>query len=416
MRRSRARGLADGRTLAGAAALLAALAPPAAAQDDAPADALQAKLAALEQRVAELEGAAAKPPAAAAEPAEPEEGPLLSWIRPLRVAAIAYGSFNYNVNRPPGHAGVTMARSFDSDHDTFSPDLLELSLLRPLTGEGWEAGFRVDLAFGQTADRVGAAPWPTDDAVDLLQAYVEARAPVGGGVTFKGGKFVTWIGAEVIESPGNINISRSLVFTLLAPFTHTGLAVSYEAFPGLTYTQYLVNGWDNVIDDNRAKTLGGQLAWTHEELGVGVFLNWIHGDEVAGSVDSPRTVFDAVVSYGSDLVTAYVEVSYGREPMPIANGEWGGVAAAAQVTLAELVLIGARGEYVKDRNGTRTGYGRNIELRGLTATVGLKFGAWGLLRVEYRHDWASHAVFPDSRPGGAEVDQGTVAAELAFRY
>ena len=57
---------------------------------------------------------------------------------------------------------------------------------------------------------------------DLQEAYLSYKVPLGSGLTVKAGKFVTLLGYEVIESPNNLNFSRSFLFTFAIPLTHVG--------------------------------------------------------------------------------------------------------------------------------------------------------------------------------------------------
>ena len=84
-------------------------------------------------------------------------------------------------------------------------------------------GFRADLDFGKTADLVGAYE-PESDGKEIYkhiqQAYVSVLT---GKVQWDVGKFVTPIGAEVIESQDNWNYTRSILFGYAIPFYHTGV-------------------------------------------------------------------------------------------------------------------------------------------------------------------------------------------------
>ena len=55
----------------------------------------------------------------------------------------------------------------------------------------------------------------------LKEVYASVLAPVGKGLEIDAGKFVTPMGAEVIESDANWNYSRSLLFNYAIPFSTT---------------------------------------------------------------------------------------------------------------------------------------------------------------------------------------------------
>jgi hypothetical protein len=70
-------------------------------------------------------------------------------------------------------------------------------------------------------------PFRNTHKYDLQEAYVSFLLPLGDGLIVKGGKFVTLLGYEVIESPNNLNFSRGYLFALAIPLTHTGGLLSY---------------------------------------------------------------------------------------------------------------------------------------------------------------------------------------------
>ena len=95
-------------------------------------------------------------------------------------------------------------RTFDVQHNTFSLSLAEIAFAKGVTPES-RVGFRADLDFGKTADLVAAFE-PEADGKEIYkhiqQAYVSLLT---GKVQWDVGKFVTPIGAEVIESQDNWN-------------------------------------------------------------------------------------------------------------------------------------------------------------------------------------------------------------------
>src|SRR6185369_2857496 len=94
---------------------------------------------------------------------------------------------------------------------------------------------------------------------DVLQAYVSYNP---GEFTFNFGRFATWMGNEVIESKGNWNYSRSLLFWYTIPLWHTGFSAAYNS-PDSKFgvTGYVTDGWNNVFASNKQmeKTIGLQL-------------------------------------------------------------------------------------------------------------------------------------------------------------
>jgi hypothetical protein len=176
-------------------------------------------------------------------------------------------AYSYNFNEPP--SGKSGYRVFDFDDNSFKLDVAQLTVQRTTPNAG-EVGFRFDMTAGASLPPVTAASGLFRDPetgkaedFDLRQAFMTWNAPAGRGLRLDFGKFVTHVGYEVIESYDgwNDNYSRSFEFGYTMPFTHTGLRATY-ATDKVSVMGMLVNGWDNVKDNNRGKTLGAQLLLT----------------------------------------------------------------------------------------------------------------------------------------------------------
>src|SRR5438270_608003 len=104
--------------------------------------------------------------------------------------------------------------------------------------------------------------WTNVQPVQAQEATVPVAsatpAPLGKGLQVDVGKFVTQHGAEVIEAKSNWNYSRSLLFSLAIPYYHSGVRVSYALNGKTTIMGTIVNGWNNVVENNSGKTLGAQ--------------------------------------------------------------------------------------------------------------------------------------------------------------
>ena len=104
------------------------------------------------------------------------------------------------------------------------------------------------------------------------------------GSTIDFGKFVTPAGGEVIESKDNFNYSRGLLFALAIPYYHAGVRVGYSFNDKVSLTGYLVNGWNDVKDNNKDKTVGASL--TVKPNGkTTVIANYLVGNEQADDAD-----------------------------------------------------------------------------------------------------------------------------------
>jgi Putative beta-barrel porin-2, OmpL-like. bbp2 len=394
----------------------------------------------LEERVQRLERRAEMPPPAAApapsnlqERLDALEAAIKKPPFGLTIGGMIVGSYLYDLNDPQdGNANTVGLRGFDRDHNTFSLDLFQLQVSRAPGENG--VGFVTKVNFGKTAERM-AADWDGDgsignvaeeqNSIELEEAYITYNFPGAPDLQLKGGKFVTLLGAEVIESPLNPNISRSLAFSFAIPFTHTGLLASYAISPVVKVTGGVVNGWDNVIDSNDGKSFLGSVAITPADQ-FSLALNGIYGAEQPNRGDSKRGVADVVATITPvENVSLILNYDYGNETdLGPGNGttvEWHAFSGIAAVDLPDTFVVpvgfALRGEYFDDSDSTRLGgtFGEDQQDWEVTTTFKVVLAEGLMARAEYRYDNARRPVFLRN-VGGTQDDQHTVAGELSYVF
>jgi len=358
---------------------------------------------------------------------------LPSGLQGLAMSGYADVSYIYNFNEADSPTTANTGRVFDTESNGFTPHAFELVFEKAMTDQT-PIGFRTDLFAGDDADVIGSTGLADTDAgdsdqVDLQQAYITARAPIGAGIDFKVGKFVTLLGAEVIESPANWNFSRSYMFGYAIPFTHTGALASYPLGEFGSVTGGVVNGWDIVDDTNHAKTLLGNLTLTPLE-GVSLFFNAISGAERADNDHDDRTVFDVVGSWqATEQLALMMNYDYGHESSltqgtgatGFESANWQGLALYAKYDLSPTWALAGRWEWFDDKDNVRTkftsiggGVPTDIDFYEWTLTSQWKLHEHVLARLEYRHDKADEKVFV--RDEGFSAYQDTVAAEMIYHF
>lgn len=336
------------------------------------------------------------------------------WWEAVTVNGMVSGSYSYNLNKPA--SGLNGYRVFDFSDRSFKLDVVELVVQKPASNPG-DAGFRVDLTAGSSIPRVSAAAGLFRDAdgaagdLDLQQAYVGYVAPVGHGLRFDFGKFVTPMGYELIEGYDgfNDNATRSLLFGYAIPFTHTGLKVSYPFSDKASGMVYLVNGWDNATDNNRDKSVGVQLGLT-PCAAFSAYANALYGAERADDSGDGRWILDGVVTWKPTArITVGLNADHGREKnarstlvqgvLVASDAAWSGAALYLRYGLSERLALIARGETFKDRDGVRTG--RPQRLSEFTLTPELKVTPGLVLRADLRYDNSDVRIF-ESDSGGKD--------------
>lgn len=308
-------------------------------------------------------------------------------------------------------------RTFDVAHNAFSLALAEVALERMPTANS-PVGARIDLNFGTTADIVGSAE-PADDEIykHIQQAYVSWLA--ADRLTLDFGKFVTPVGAEVIESHDNWNYSRSILFGFAIPFYHTGLRATYAASEQLSLAGYLVNGWNNTIENNADKTFGAQatLAPNDQLVWVSNFLLGKEADVDFDGEQDMRWLFDTTVSYAvSDMLTLMGNFDFGQASDFVATdeaGTWWGLAAYARYQARPDWAVAGRLEYVDDSDAGFMGIGTKAQ--SFTATSSHLIANDLLARIEFRFDTADTDFFDHDEDGpNSTENQASLTLGVAY--
>lgn len=343
---------------------------------------------------------------------------LPKWFDEIAVNAFVSTAYEYNGNRPA--TGTSSYRVFDFNDNSFNLDVAELVVQIAPTKPN-DAGFRVDLTGGNSIPQVTKSQDQTVAQFDLQQLFVSYIAPVGSGLRFDMGKYVTHLGYEVIEGYDgyNDNYSRSILFGYAIPFTHTGVKASYAFSSKVAAMVEVVNGWDLVRDNNHSKSLGAQLSLT-PVAPLNVVLNWIGGPELPNDNHTNRNVFDLVATLKPTArLTLGVNGDYGIEDgtsrvNPGSDAKWKGFAGYTTLALTDKFSVALRGETFHDDGGVRLGTDTRATLSEGTLTPTYRFTDHVLLRGEVRFDKANQAILTRRNTFGD--NQTTVGANVIFVY
>ncbi|HTD82433.1 MAG TPA: outer membrane beta-barrel protein, partial [Gemmatimonadaceae bacterium] len=262
---------------------------------------------------------------------------LPKWFDEIAVNAFVSSAYQYNSNRPA--TGVNSYRVFDFNDNSFNLDVAEV-VVQIAPSKPNDAGFRVDIDAGNSIPQISKSQDQTVAQFDLQQVFASYIAPLGSGLRFDVGKYVTHLGYEVIEGYDgyNDNYSRSILFGYAIPFTHTGVKASYAFSSKVAGMVEVVNGWDLVHDNNHSKSVGAQITLT-PVAPLSVLLNWIGGPELANDNHTKRNVFDLVATFKpTSSLTLGVNGDYGSEDgtsrvNPGSDAKWKGIAGYATLAL-----------------------------------------------------------------------------------
>src|SRR5438128_5943765 len=269
-------------------------------------------------------------------------------------------------------------RTFDVHDRSFSLSLAELEFEKVPDVGG--VGFKLDLAWGDTmdiiVDSIKAAIG--NQSVSDFDRYVQHAsiayvAPIGKGLRFDVGKFVTHIGGETIETIKNNNYSHAFFYTYAIPFQDTGVRVHYDWTDAFYTELYVVNGWNATSDNNKAKTLGPSIGWSPSPK-FSVYLNYLVGNERTDNdkqFDNLRHLVDAQVNCPpTEPLNLSLNADYAVEDGAIGgrrDAQWYGLTGWIRYKLTDALEPSFRVEWYRDEDGVTTGAAHT--LAGMTATL-----------------------------------------------
>ena len=259
-------------------------------------------------------------------------------------------------------------------------------------------GFHLTLAFGSgpevlhSGEPAGSATG-SDIWRSVYQATVSWTAPIGSGLLLEAGIYPSHIGYESFFSKDNWNYTHGWMGEF-SPYYQAGLKASYVFDAHWSAQVHLLNGWQLIGDNNRAKAVGTQIAWTSERATVA--FNTFAGPELPGDDSHWRLFGDLTAQVkAASWLTLGATADLGRQDRPQGAALWHAAALYARAAWSAIAAVALRAEYYDDRDGFFSGASQ--VLRDATATLELRPAAQLILKLEARHDIAGAAAFSSQR-------------------
>jgi hypothetical protein len=293
----------------------------------------------------------------------------------LSVSGYIDSYYFHNFNNPAsrnnmGASGV--GRGFDRKVDQFTLGMVQTIF----TYTNKKSEMVADLAFGPNAQYGNYGNTPAQYGNDIVsgviikQAYWKYKATEK--LSFIMGQFGTHIGYEYIDAPLNFFYSINHTFNSGIPFYHTGLKAQYSFSDKVGLMLGVVNGFDYIDDNNRAKGIIGQLSLAPVE-GLSIYFNYINTNEVnadatGATPDGNFTVYDLNGAYAfSDKLSLGYWFMFGSQTGELgspgtfvpadldvdAKKTWYGANLYLTYAFSDLFSLGFRGEHFNNESGAR---------------------------------------------------------------
>jgi hypothetical protein len=364
-----------------------------------------------------------------------------------------------------------VGHQFDVQNNDFNINAVKIALEKALPDKNeWAAGFRIDTMYGHDATILSASdPTLGGSSVYLEQALVKARIPVGNGLDIYMGKFVTFLGYEVIESPANPNFSRGLLFTNAIPLTNTGIYADYKFNSTFEAKLGIVDGWNQSTSTPTAsagvadahndypfggKAITGQFVINAPGGNANITQSFIYSPSgepsngpagFAGTDNGPVAVYDIWGNWSPTFVkdsaltlgfnidfgyngatgvpASFVEPAAGLGAGTPDSNTWWGAALYTQYKVSKLLTLAARGEYLHEDSAINPKFGvAGVSNDDFSETLTASFNIWDnlLTRVEYRYDHLTNGstvgVVGAPNNVGTYTDQNEISVEAVYSF
>ena len=391
--------------------------------------ALAALLSALVAPTGLAAQSGASPPADTAakqpDPPPPPVNHLETALAGFKLTGFAAGSYSYSGHSAGGTAIV--GRLYDRLQNRFMLNALAVVLDKPYDPAKFTAGFHTEVLVGQDATVIQSdgGTFNLGPQGDIPHLYVTLNVPTasGNGLQFKVGRIPTLLGLEVIETYANPNWSEGNQFVYVENFTATGLSVETKFNNYVDLQLRVINGWDQVSDNNSHKSFMGRVGlYPNTGTSLGIVGYW--GAEEPGNNSANRYGFEGLLWRKLGKAAVWVQGDYGTEqanaalPDPTQDAKWWALGGWVTYDFSTTLGLALRGDYVNDENGARSSFNGLV---GFPANTGQKFGsgtatlnirAWpgAVVRPEVRYDRSTLQAFAGKK------DQVTVALGVAYLY
>jgi hypothetical protein len=234
-----------------------------------------------------------------------------------------------------------------------------------------------------------------------------------------GGIFLSHIGMENWASRDNLTYTRSLSFDF-TPAYESGVKLTWQATPRLSALLTVVNGWQNISENNHDKGVGARLDYARSPSTTFSYYNFV-GNEASSS---RLRVFNGV-GFKSGLTSSFTlqgNFDYGNQQQAVTGSDsWWSAGLIGKLQVTPVVGISGRAERYQDPDQVLVVTGSPDGFKATMASLGLDVAPLGNTRVlwrsELRGTWAGDPIFPNrSASTGVSKDNTLLVTSLALTF
>ncbi|HEX9083988.1 MAG TPA: porin [Gemmatimonadaceae bacterium] len=235
-----------------------------------------------------------------------------------------------------------------------------------------------------------------------------------------GGIFLSHIGMESFISRDNLTYTRSLSADY-TPYYESGVKLTWQATPRLSALFTVVNGWQNVSENNQDKAVGARLDYARSSSTTLSYYNFV-GNEAA----SNRLRVLNGLGFKSGLTPALTlqgNFDYGtqQKAQNAGTSSWWSTGLIGKLQVAPDVAVSGRLERYQDPDQVIVVTGSPGGFKATTASLGVDVTPVGPIRVLWRNElrgtWAGDPVFPSrSAATGTAKSNTLLVTSLALTF
>lgn len=293
-------------------------------------------------------------------------------------------------------SGDAISKTNDNQRDQFSLDVVSLTLSSAQGAGEYATGYTVGLWVGPHDQNEGG---DADSELELTQANIDLRLPVGNGLDLKVGYMGTVVGYETYEYNANAFFQRGIAFAE-EPTHHTGVLASYQVNDDLAVSVGVVNdASDNNVENNGGDNNAATVATVSYTLGDGT--GALAGTEIYGAtIQDLNSVDYWYLQVGLPVPVEGLTLDVAADWVDAENGNDDEIYQIyASYSLSDKATLNARYEFGTADSGGLT----DLE----SVAVGVSYSLWD--NVISRVEWMSTSEEGDD-------DDDTLAFNLVYSF